>query len=77
MVDRCILKDTKVFECIFNAFGCIYNILHCIGSIFQCNSMHLWYISMYFMYLKVFEFIQMSILSILMFLKCIYNIFMV
>jgi hypothetical protein len=25
MVDRCILKDTKIFECLFNAFGCIYS----------------------------------------------------
>jgi hypothetical protein len=41
MVDTCILKDTKVFECIFNAFGCIYSVLHCIGSVFQCNSMYL------------------------------------
>jgi hypothetical protein len=41
MVNRCILKDTKVFEFFFNAFGCIYSVLHCIGSIFQCNSMHL------------------------------------
>jgi hypothetical protein len=41
MVDRYILKDTKVFECIFNAFGCISNVFHCIGRVFQCNSMHL------------------------------------
>jgi hypothetical protein len=39
MVDRCILKDTKVFECIFNAFGYIYSVLHYIGSVFQYNSM--------------------------------------
>jgi hypothetical protein len=52
MVDRCILKDTKVFESFFNAFGCIYSALYCIGDVIQCNSMHLWYISMY---LKVFE----------------------
>jgi hypothetical protein len=25
MVDRCILKDTKVFACFSNAFGCIYS----------------------------------------------------
>jgi hypothetical protein len=41
MVDRCILKDTKVFESFFNAFGCINSVLHCIGNIFQSNSMHL------------------------------------
>jgi hypothetical protein len=40
MINRCILKDTKVFESFFNAFGCIYNGLHRIGSVFQCNSMH-------------------------------------
>jgi hypothetical protein len=45
MVDRCILKDTKVFESFSNAFGCIYSVLHRIGSIFQCI----------LMYLKAFE----------------------
>jgi hypothetical protein len=28
MVDKCILKDTKIFECFFNAFGCICSVLH-------------------------------------------------
>jgi hypothetical protein len=41
MVDKCILKDTKVFECFFNALGCFCNVLHYICSIFQCISMHL------------------------------------
>jgi hypothetical protein len=41
MINRYILKDTKVFESFINAFGCIYSILHRIGSVFQCNSMHL------------------------------------
>jgi hypothetical protein len=36
MVDRGILKDTKVFECFFNAFGCIYYVFHYICSTFQC-----------------------------------------
>jgi hypothetical protein len=52
MINRCILKDNKVFESFFNAFGCIYNVRHRIDSVFQCNSMHLLYISMYF---NVFE----------------------
>jgi hypothetical protein len=46
MINRCILKDTKVFESFFNAFECI--------GVFQYNSMLLQYISMY---LKVFEYI--------------------
>jgi hypothetical protein len=41
MINRCILKDTKVFESFFNAFGCIYSVLHRIGSIFQYNAMYL------------------------------------
>jgi hypothetical protein len=41
LLNRCILKDTKVFESFFNAFGCIYNVLHRIGSVFQCNAMYL------------------------------------
>jgi hypothetical protein len=60
MVDRCMLKNTKVFESFFKAFGCIYSVLHCFGSVFQCNSMHLKYISMYFNVfevLNIFEYI--------------------
>jgi hypothetical protein len=41
IIDRCILKDTKVFGSFSNFFGCIYSVLHRIGSVFQCNSMHL------------------------------------
>jgi hypothetical protein len=41
MINKCILKDTKVFEYFFNAFGYIYSELHRIGIVFQCNSMHL------------------------------------
>jgi hypothetical protein len=57
MVDRCICKDTKVFESFLNAFRCIYSVLHfignlsvfefikisilCIYSIFQCLSKYL------------------------------------
>jgi hypothetical protein len=41
LVDRCVLKNTKVFECFSNAFGCVYYALHCICSIFQYISMYL------------------------------------
>jgi hypothetical protein len=34
MVNRCILKDTNVFECLFNAFGCVYSIFHCTCRVF-------------------------------------------
>jgi hypothetical protein len=48
MVDRHILKNTKVYECSFNAFGCIYYILHYNCSIFQCIYNIFEYVSMYF-----------------------------
>jgi hypothetical protein len=35
IVDICILKDKKVFECFFNAFGCISFGFYCIYSVFQ------------------------------------------
>jgi hypothetical protein len=46
MVDRCILKDTKVFECCsmhldvfivyFNVLVVYFNVIQCIYSTFQC-----------------------------------------
>jgi hypothetical protein len=57
MVDRCILKDTKIFECfamhlrIFIVYFIVlvvyFNIIQCIYSIFQCI----------LVYLNIFEYI--------------------
>jgi hypothetical protein len=51
MVDKCILKDTKVFECFKMHLGVFilyfivsvvyYNVIQCIYSIFQCILVYL------------------------------------
>jgi hypothetical protein len=40
MIDKCILKDTKIFEFFFNDVDVFY----CICNIFQCISMYLEYL---------------------------------
>jgi hypothetical protein len=60
MVDRCILKDTKIFKCFVNAFGCIYSVfqmyLYYIYDVFYCISM---YFKVFIICFNVFQCVSM------------------